>query len=116
LSPSESPSVAPSGASASISPSAGVSASVSPSASPSFAEPEPVQEVPILNRNPNLIKREIIVGPGAIGTNVQRSIPSWNTLGRPKNAKRGTLGFNFQTKNLEIRIGNRWLKLPMKRI
>jgi hypothetical protein len=46
----------------------------------------------------------------------QQIIPSWNTAGRPKNAKVGTLGFNFQTKSLEYWNGNEWLKLPMKKI
>ena len=40
-------------------------------------------------------------------------IASWNTAGRPKKAKMGTLGFNFQTNNLEYWDGNVWLAAPM---
>ena len=46
----------------------------------------------------------------------QRRIPSWNTSGRPKNPKVGTLGFNMETDNLEFWNGSLWLKLPMEKI
>jgi hypothetical protein len=44
------------------------------------------------------------------------STPSWNTSGRPKEAKKGTFGFNTETKKLEFWNGTYWLKLPMKKI
>jgi hypothetical protein len=40
-------------------------------------------------------------------------IASWNTAGRPKNAKVGTLGFNFQTKSLEYWDGSDWYAANM---
>lgn len=36
------------------------------------------------------------------------TIISWNTNERPKNAKRGTFGFNSQTNNLEYFDGSVW--------
>jgi len=44
------------------------------------------------------------------------SIPSWNTTGRPKKAKKGTFGFNVESKKLEFWNGTSWLGLPMKKI
>ena len=41
------------------------------------------------------------------------TIASWDTAGRPKKARRGTFGFNFQTNNLEYWDGTIWLAAPM---
>jgi len=43
-----------------------------------------------------------------------RRIPAWNGTGRPKQAKAGTFGFNFQTNNLEYWDGNSWFAASMK--
>ncbi len=43
------------------------------------------------------------------------TISSWNTAGRPKNAKRGTFGFNSQTSSLEYWDGTDWLAAPMEK-
>ncbi len=40
-------------------------------------------------------------------------IASWDTVGRPKKAKKGTFGFNFQTNNLEYWNGTVWLTAAM---
>lgn len=40
-------------------------------------------------------------------------IATWNTKDRPKKAKTGTLGFNFQTKSLEYRNGSDWFEARM---
>jgi len=37
----------------------------------------------------------------------------WNTSGRPKSPKRGTLGYNSETKNLEFYNGFYWLTTEM---
>jgi len=42
------------------------------------------------------------------------TITSWNTAGRPKEAKKGTLGFNSQTNSLEYYDGSAWLATPME--
>ncbi len=41
------------------------------------------------------------------------TITSWDTAGRPKNAKRGTIGFNIQTNNLEYWDGSVWFSALM---
>ena len=41
------------------------------------------------------------------------TIHSWDTAGRPKKAKKGTFGFNFQTNNLEYFDGDDWFAAPM---
>lgn len=41
------------------------------------------------------------------------TISSWKTRERPQNVKRGTLGFNSQTKSLEYYDGKNWLEAPM---
>jgi len=46
----------------------------------------------------------------------RQRIPTWNTAGRPEEAKTGTFGFNFQTNNLEFWNGSSWLRLRMKKI
>jgi hypothetical protein len=45
-----------------------------------------------------------------------KTIPSWNNLGRPEDTKEGTIGFNIQTRNLEIKAKSKWLKLSMKKL
>jgi hypothetical protein len=41
------------------------------------------------------------------------TIAFWDNAGRPKKARKGTLGFNFQTKSLEYWDGNSWFSAPM---
>lgn len=41
------------------------------------------------------------------------TIVSWDSKGRPTNAKRGTIGFNTQTNNLEYWNGEAWLAASM---
>lgn len=36
-------------------------------------------------------------------------VATWDTNGRPKNARRGTLGFNTETNSLEYFNGSHWL-------
>lgn len=40
-------------------------------------------------------------------------ISSWNTQERPKKAKRGTIGFNTQTKSLECFDGADWYQAQL---
>lgn len=42
------------------------------------------------------------------------SIASWNIVSRPKNAKRGTFGYNLETQSLEYFDGEVWFRAPMK--
>lgn len=44
------------------------------------------------------------------------TIGAWDTSGRPKQAKRGTFGFNFQTKDLEYWDGTDWFAAPMSEV
>lgn len=41
------------------------------------------------------------------------TIASWKTADRPKEAKKGTFGFNSQTNSLEYYDGSNWLATPM---
>jgi len=41
------------------------------------------------------------------------TISSWDTAGRPKTAKSGTFGFNFQTNTLEYWDGSNWFAASM---
>lgn len=41
------------------------------------------------------------------------TINSWDSQTRPKNAKRGTFGFNSETNNLEYSDGSNWFTAPM---
>jgi hypothetical protein len=43
-------------------------------------------------------------------------LSSWNTRGRPKKAKGGTIGFNWQTESLEYFNGTYWLSSKMQKI
>jgi len=56
------------------------------------------------------------LGEPKIQTVNQESIPTWNTAGRPQNARKGTIGFNFQTNNLEFWNGTAWLTLRMEKV
>ena len=40
-------------------------------------------------------------------------IASWKSTGRPKNAKKGTIGFNTQTSSLEFWDGAAWWTATM---
>jgi hypothetical protein len=42
------------------------------------------------------------------------TLASWNESSRPKNAKRGTFGFNIETKSLEYFDGEAWFRAFMK--
>ena len=42
-------------------------------------------------------------------------IASWKTTERPKKAKKGTIGFNSQTKNLEYWDGTAWWAAPLSK-
>lgn len=42
-------------------------------------------------------------------------VDSWDTSGRPKNAKTGTFGFNSQTKSLEYFDGTDWFSAKMRK-
>ena len=41
---------------------------------------------------------------------------SWDTNQRPKNARRGTFGFNSQTNSLEYFNGSYWLAATMTKL
>jgi hypothetical protein len=100
------------------SPSSGIiyRSSVSPSPSPEIPPIPGIFTQPILFANRDVVNRELVIGGGASVMTGYRRIPSWNTLGRPKNPKPGIFGFNLQTSNLEYWTGSKWLKLPMRRI
>lgn len=42
------------------------------------------------------------------------TLASWNENTRPKNAKRGTFGFNIDSKSLEYFDGESWFRASMK--
>lgn len=42
-------------------------------------------------------------------------IPTWNTLGRPANPKKGTIGVNTETKRLEAWDGFIWRSATLKK-
>lgn len=134
--PSESPSLSPSTSpSVATSPSASISPSVSPStevivfsASQSASQsvspskealpgipfpilPPELTEKPVLYKNHQIMNKEI-----SQAKNNQSRIPSWNNLGRPKNPRTGTIGFNFEIQTLEYWTGTSWLKLIMKKL
>lgn len=46
----------------------------------------------------------------------RKTIPSWNVFGRPEKPRVGIIGFNTQTKSLEIWNGTAWFKLPMRKV
>lgn len=55
----------------------------------------------------------INVGQGlSIATGLP-TISSWDSETRPKNVKRGTLGFNTQTQRLEYWDGKKWFVAEM---
>ena len=88
--------------------------SVSPSPSPSIvyeAPPEPSMYNDQRIVQGTIDRKDVT---GILAKNIK--IPSWNTPGRPKKSKPGTVGFNLQTNSLEFWNGSFWLKLPMKKI
>jgi len=96
-----------------------MSRSVSSSASPSPAIVPlvvPIEEKPITNRNSRLHVQKVVSGLGIPPLFEQQTIPSWNTIGRPKKPRIGTIGFNIQTINLEFWTGSQWVILRMKKI
>ena len=44
------------------------------------------------------------------------TVSSWTTNERPKNAKRGTFGYNSDTYSLEYYNGDYWFTAPMSRV
>ncbi|HET7099025.1 MAG TPA: hypothetical protein VFI61_02235 [Patescibacteria group bacterium] len=44
------------------------------------------------------------------------TISDWDTLGRPKEAKKGTFGFNSETDSLEFYDGSFWFSAPMTQV
>jgi len=55
----------------------------------------------------------INIGPGLSMMIGLPKIASWNTAGRPKNARVGTFGFNMQTQSLEYWDGTNWFTALM---
>jgi len=53
------------------------------------------------------------IGQGLSMTVGLPTIGFWKTAGRPKKAKKGTLGYNSQTNNLEYCDGIFWFAAPM---
>jgi len=53
------------------------------------------------------------IGPGLSVLVGLPKISSWNKQSRPKNPKRGTFGFNLQTKSLEYWDGKSWFTASM---
>ena len=74
-----------------------------------------VEEPPVFFRN-SLIYGETIINKDQSVAGGPQKIPTWNTAGRPQNARKGTIGFKFQTNNLEFWNGTAWLTLRMKKI
>lgn len=59
----------------------------------------------------------LLIGVGN-GLYVMSGLPiivSWKSSKRPKNAKRGTFGFNSQTNSLECFNGSNWFAATMGR-
>lgn len=50
----------------------------------------------------------IDIGQGIMMTLGFPTLVLWNTDSRPKNPKRGTIGFNVETNNLEFFDGSFW--------
>ena len=53
------------------------------------------------------------IGPGLSFVVGLPTIATWKTAERPKKAKRGTFGFNTETKNLEYCNGTDWYRAAM---
>jgi hypothetical protein len=53
------------------------------------------------------------IGQGLFLSMGYLTIPTWDSLGRPKKAKRGTFGFNLQTHSLEYWDGSDWFTAVM---
>jgi len=53
------------------------------------------------------------------GLSIMLGLPKinyWNTSSRPKEAKKGTVGYNSQTNSLEYFNGSYWLAAQMSKI
>jgi len=83
------------------------------SPSPSEAAPVYKSEPPAIFRNRMIFNRETSIRQGLSVLIGRQRIPSWNISGRPKKAKKGTLGFNMQTNRLEYWDGVKWLSMKM---
>jgi len=94
------------------------SASASPSVSPSIS-PSPARyaspEKPSFYYDSAIVLRDVANRDVNL-SGLQDTIPSWNNAGRPKNLKPATLGFNIETKDLELYDGSLWHRLPMKKV
>lgn len=64
-----------------------------------------------MSKNPTVL---VDLGAGLSLISGLPTIASWNTDGRPKGAKRGTFGFNSQTKKLEYWDGTSWFAALME--
>jgi hypothetical protein len=56
------------------------------------------------------------IGNGLFTIIGNQRMPTWDTLGRPANAKNGAFGFNFETNSLEVYDGNFWFSILMSQI
>jgi hypothetical protein len=73
-----------------------------------------IKNEPVFSRNQQLFKHSLV--SGFTSSTKENKIPTWNTLGRPKKAKIGVMGFNIETSSLEYWDGSIWLELNMKKI
>lgn len=64
-----------------------------------------ISQKPIISKN---ISTYIDIGSGLSVIVGYPRIPTWNTAGRPKNVKAGTIGFNIETRCLEFWDGDIW--------
>ncbi|MCX7928921.1 MAG: hypothetical protein N2558_04565 [Patescibacteria group bacterium] len=62
---------------------------------------------------PNNSSLFIDLGQGLLMSIGLLSIPSWSIKKRPKKAKKGTFGFNLDTKSLEYWDGKNWYTAQM---
>jgi len=77
--------------------------------------------VPIFIKNNQVVTRgpeASLISVGLTSHSAQNlfRISEWNELGRPKRVKPGTIGFNIDTKSIEIWNGESWLVLQMKKL
>lgn len=75
--------------------------------------PEALSTTPELSKNsPTYIS----IGSGLSTMLGLSRVATWNTLGRPKTPKRGTIGFNTELKKLEIWNGSAWFSVSLRPI
>lgn len=70
----------------------------------------------LYNNSNNMPKNSTILIDIGQGFSIMAGLPtisSWNSASRPKNVRRGTIGFNVQTNNLEYWDGTVWFSAPM---